>query len=88
MTKKMREDFEAWYFGGEMDKATKRTPHGYKYIAAQTAWLAWNAATRAERQRCALLCDAKVYAVDHGGHDYRREATALQCAAAIRQSGV
>lgn len=33
---------------------------------------------------CAAICDGLVMALDNGGKEYRREATASQCAAAIR----
>jgi hypothetical protein len=36
-------------------------------------------------ERCALECDMRVTAIDDGGNEYRREATASQCAAAIRK---
>ena len=36
------------------------------------------------REACAKLCDDKVFAIDHSGKQYRREATASQCADAIR----
>lgn len=39
---------------------------------------------RAEREACAKVCDARVFALDNAGNQYRREATASQCAAAIR----
>lgn len=32
----------------------------------------------------AAICDARVFALDYGGNQYRREATASQCATAIR----
>jgi hypothetical protein len=35
-------------------------------------------------EECAKVCDGLVYALDHAGNEYRREATASQCAAAIR----
>lgn len=38
-----------------------------------------------EREACAKACDRLVTALDHGGKEYRREATASQCAAAIRE---
>jgi hypothetical protein len=40
------------------------------------------------RERCAKMCDALVYAIDSGGNQYRREANAIQCAAAIRASNL
>lgn len=40
-----------------------------------------------EREACTKLCDDKVFAIDHGGKQYRREATASQCADAIRARG-
>jgi hypothetical protein len=52
------------------------------------AWAAWQAATAAERERCAKVCDALVYAIDNGGNQYRREANAIQCAAVIRASNL
>jgi hypothetical protein len=38
-----------------------------------------------ERERAARVCDGLVHALDHAGNEYRREATASQCAAAIRR---
>jgi hypothetical protein len=35
-------------------------------------------------EEAARVCEALVYAKDHAGNEYRREATASQCAAAIR----
>jgi hypothetical protein len=37
-----------------------------------------------EREECAKECDARVFARDGGGDLYKREATASQCALAIR----
>ena len=45
---------------------------------------AWQAATLEERERAALVCEALTVALDNGGKPYKREATASQCAAAIR----
>lgn len=36
-------------------------------------------------ERCARECDMRVTALDGGNNEYRREATASQCAAAIRR---
>ena len=41
----------------------------------------------AEREACAKVCDARVFARDGGGNIYKREATASQCALAIRARG-
>lgn len=35
-------------------------------------------------EQAAQICDRLVTALDHGGNAYRREATASQCAGAIR----
>jgi hypothetical protein len=40
-----------------------------------------------EREECAKECDARVFARDGGGNLYKREATASQCALAIRARG-
>ena len=40
-----------------------------------------------EREDCAKECDARVFARDGGGNLYKREATASQCALAIRARG-
>ena len=45
------------------------------------------ACAAAEREACAAECDARVFAKDGGGNLYRREATASQCATAIRNRG-
>lgn len=41
-----------------------------------------------EREACARVCDQRVFALDGGGNQYRREADASQCAFAIRARGV
>ena len=51
----------------------------------QFAFWAWQAATAAERERCAKVCDSLVMALDNAGNAYRRPATADQCADAIRK---
>lgn len=54
-------------------------------LTAHDAALARAEAVRAEViEECAKVCDERVFAMDCGGHSYRREASASQCAAAIR----
>lgn len=38
-----------------------------------------------EREACAEVCDRLVFAIDHGGNEYRRPAHAEHCAAKIRE---
>ena len=42
------------------------------------------ACARAALERAAHICDGLTVALDHGGNEYRREANASRCAAAIR----
>jgi hypothetical protein len=55
--------------------------------ALRVARAIWAAAQADEREECAKVCDARVFALDGGANEYRREATASQCAAAIRARG-
>jgi hypothetical protein len=67
-----REAFDAWW-----DFPTK--PQGRLFTTEQHAWQAWQAATSAERERCATVCETlgtegPVYTLYNPFH----------CAAAIR----
>lgn len=53
-----RATFEEWYFDGAIPKASERSVNGeYKYMAAEQAWRTWQAATKLERDACAVLCE-------------------------------
>jgi hypothetical protein len=78
-TNRLRQEFEAW--AGKRESAPTTSAWDY-------AFKAWQEAALAERERCAKMCDALVYAIDSGGNQYRREANAIQCAAAIRASNL
>lgn len=92
----MRDEFEAWYvdkLGGntELQQALRadllRTRDGDGYAddwdGLAERWVTWQAAT----ETAAKKCDGLVYAIDNGGNQYRREASASRCAAAIRGKG-
>jgi hypothetical protein len=67
-----RAAFEAWW-------SDPAAPEGPLFTTEQHCWQAWQAATLAERERCAKVCDewAKQNWVYKNG--------AIQCAAAIRK---
>lgn len=47
----VRERFEYWYSDeGRTPKAVERNGDGYRLIAAHTAWNAWQAAIKSERE--------------------------------------
>ena len=50
-----RDAFEAEANRQEMD--LNRFEHGYSDCNTDYGWLFWQAATAAERERCALVCD-------------------------------
>lgn len=56
----MRKAFEAWAVngGGFACVPDKDDAGQYSEPEAHYAWLAWQAATKAEREACAKLCDA------------------------------
>ena len=84
-TEAMRAAFEAWF--STLDYGligADRNGDGYIYAPATMHWESWKAATAAERERAALVCEALTVALDNGGKPYKREASASQCAAAIR----
>lgn len=60
-----REAFEAWVGKGLcLEQIPTGAPFAgdYRSIVMQTRWDAWQAATEAERERCAKVCEA--YAID------------------------
>ena len=78
MTDPMREAFEDWFPKKDFG------PNGllmicaeYVYAPAATYWKVWQAATLAERERCARVCEKWVTTSDSPD----------VCAAAIRQGG-
>ena len=88
MTDKTREAFEAWFTANRGAGMLGKSETGnYEWVNTSDAWEVCQAATLAERERCALVCEGRVYALDHAGKQYRREWTASQCAADIRKGG-
>jgi hypothetical protein len=76
-----REAFEAWITDdGKWLKAAERSPDGsYKFMGTHTSWTVWQAATKAEREACARVCDRRVM-----GDNNREDQEAKKCASAIR----
>jgi hypothetical protein len=88
MTDKMRSDFEAEILKNRAAFMLTKVASGeYQSGTTQELWKYWQAATLVERESCALVCEGLVYALDHAGNKYRREAPASKCAAAIRSGG-
>lgn len=58
MTDSTRDAFEAWFTkrrgAGLLSKAITG---GYEWVATSEAWETWQAATLAEQERCALICE-------------------------------
>ena len=92
-----RDTFEAWSttnFGCGL--LGRLAGGGYVWPDTSLAWSAWQGATAAERERCALVCDdiasglggvaAGPFVTDFGKHTHQSMAAGAQnCAAAIRQ---
>ena len=57
MTDKMREEFEAWFTSKRGYGMLSKLFGGYEWIATSEAWEVWQAATKAERERCANLIE-------------------------------
>lgn len=57
MTDTTRDAFEAWFTGRTDGRCLIRVGDGYTLMSAQTSWMAWQAATLLERERCAQVCD-------------------------------
>ena len=59
-----RKAFEEWVSGPPYECEVTRFPEGsawpgnYRAANVDLAWFAWQAATAAERERCAKVCDA------------------------------
>jgi hypothetical protein len=70
----MTEEFNKWW---DNDLLTENNPY-VDGTPAFWAWEGWCAAVKAEKEACALVCDALHYEVDAYG---------AQCAAAIRAIG-
>lgn len=84
MTEQTRNDFEAWAIErGGISTGRDNTPPAnggtgeYDNAWTNHAWAGWQAATTAERERCARVCDSV--------NNYDNPMTANDCAAAIRQ---
>ena len=74
----MRDAFERWYFTGTPAHARDMTADGrYKYMPAAVAWTVWQAAVRAEQERCIKVC------VDFG-REWICESTTSEIVDAIR----
>jgi hypothetical protein len=70
LTPRERDDFERWFFAS-------------KY--AQIAWDAWQAATAAERERAALVCDDEARIRTEAGNTHPEDSDSRdQCFAAAR----
>ena len=87
-TEAMRAAFEAW--AGKQYGITL-TRNGKNYNGnVNDDWAAWQAATAAERERAALVCEVLVERdADHGGRfggygTFMGSKTGPECAAAIR----
>lgn len=79
-----RKAFEAWLASTPYPRSPLRNGDGYMFAFNQATWEAWQAATKAERERCRKVCDfmAKLGAEDrmHGA-----VVVATELAAAIRK---
>ena len=65
--------------------ATERVAHARVLAFQQASYeREIKADVEIEREACAKACDQLVFALDHGGNKYRREAPASVCAVAIR----
>ena len=73
MNDQMRNDFEAWFLAYR--KSTwrpaksdprKDMPTHWNTFCEMDCWRGWQAATLAERDRCALVCESHPY-IDNGG---------------------
>ena len=53
-----REVFESWMKSENPGTNFQKSDGRYLYTAASLAWNAWQAATAAERERCAKVCEA------------------------------
>lgn len=53
----MRRAFEAWAKSHTALKLNHERDWSYLYVDARTAWEAWQAATAAEREACANVCE-------------------------------
>lgn len=70
--------FEEWFASEHLN------PHNELLkLACREAFFA---GAKQERDACARQCDDMVFALDSSGNAYRREATASQCAKAIRST--
>ena len=80
-----REAFEAWISGPPYECEVTRFPEGsawpgnYRAVSVDLAWCAWQAATAAERERCAKVVEQR-HPDGHWMHDTRQK-----CADAIRK---
>ena len=81
MTNQTRKNFEAWAKIKNYE-LLKSGGGSYLYIQANIAWKAWQAATLAERERCARVCEKRSMGVREP-----EDVEALDCAAEIRQGG-
>ena len=83
MTEKMRSDFETEILKRKAAFQVHRVASGeYQNCATQEIWEYWQAATKAEQERCAKVCEARFM-----GDLNREDLEARNCAAAIRQGG-
>ena len=73
--------FDQWWDSDKPELADN--PYRHADTAAYWAWAAWQAATLAEREHAAKVCEGMVRMDRHGYPDYP-SSYAEQCAAAIR----
>ena len=79
MTDKTRDAFEAEILKNKSAFQIKRVANGeYQSGSTREIWGYWQAATKAERERCAKVCESL---------HYTDTSTAQNCADAIRQGG-
>ena len=81
MTKTDREAFDLWW---DSDKPELQENPFRVDSAAYWAWAGWQAATLAERERAAKVCEDMVRTDKHGYPDYP-SSYAQECADAIRE---
>lgn len=80
-----RQAFEAWA-QTQLISTARGNMRSYVHGDAELAWDAWQAATLAERERAAKVCEEQRIGIDaFGGIDHHVAITRDQCAAAIRK---
>jgi hypothetical protein len=85
-----REAFEADAapYGFDLTRQECAAPEPWSEYADEATghrWAGWLAALAYAYDDAANVCEERVMALDNAGKEYRREATASQCAEAIRK---